>query len=83
MGVGFGLWWFNRKIRPTQLWVELSWVVAIYILRLNFVSAPIFLLLVQAACVRHPCWRTEAKLAIVFATTQLNSTQSWVGLIFL
>ena len=31
MGVGFGLWWFVvylRKIRPTQLWVELSWVVA-------------------------------------------------------
>ena len=25
---GFGLW-FNRKIRPTQRWVELSWVVAI------------------------------------------------------
>ena len=24
------LWlWFLRKIRPTQLWVELSWVVAI------------------------------------------------------
>ena len=21
--------WFLRKIRPTQLWVELSWVVAI------------------------------------------------------
>ena len=33
MGVGFGLWWwfvvYHRKIRPTQLWVELSWVVAI------------------------------------------------------
>ena len=33
MGVGFGfvdLWFgFLRKIRPTQLWVELSWVVAI------------------------------------------------------
>ena len=29
-GCGFGLW-FNRKIRPTQLWVELSWVVAILI----------------------------------------------------
>ena len=26
------VWWFLRKIRPTQLWVELSWVVAI---RLN------------------------------------------------
>ena len=34
---GCGLWfvvvvcglWFLRKIRPTQLWVELSWVVAI------------------------------------------------------
>ena len=25
----------------------------------------------------------EAKLAIVFATTQLNSTQSWLGFIFL
>ena len=22
------VWWFLRKIRPTQLWVELSWVVA-------------------------------------------------------
>ena len=37
MGVGFGLvvvvvvvWlWFLRKIRPTQLRVELSWVVVI------------------------------------------------------
>ena len=30
MGYGFGLWlWFlHRKIRLTQLWVELSWVVA-------------------------------------------------------
>ena len=31
MGVGCGLWvevWFLRKIRPTQLWVEFSWVVA-------------------------------------------------------
>ena len=28
-GCGCGLWWFIRKIRPTQLWVELSWVVAI------------------------------------------------------
>ena len=29
---GYGLWlwlWFLRKIRPTQLWVELSWVVSI------------------------------------------------------
>ena len=24
-----GVVWFLRKIRPTQLWVELSWVVAI------------------------------------------------------
>ena len=33
-----GLWcglWFLRKIRPTQLWVELSWVVAI---TLNLIS---------------------------------------------
>ena len=34
MGVGFGGFGFgdlvyHRKIRPTQLWVELSWVVAI------------------------------------------------------
>ena len=28
-GLLFGLWlWFLRKIRLTQLWVELSWVVA-------------------------------------------------------
>ena len=26
---GFVVLWFIRKIRPTQLWVELSWVVAI------------------------------------------------------
>ena len=43
---GFGLWFvvlwcgfvvcgFLRKIRPTKLWVELSWVVAIYISYLN------------------------------------------------
>ena len=43
MGYGFGfvvcgLWFglvLHRKIRPTQLWVELSWVVAIEIF--NFV----------------------------------------------
>ena len=32
MGYGFGLWFglvLHRKIRLTQLWVELSWVVAI------------------------------------------------------
>ena len=30
MGVGgFGGLVYHRKIRPTQLWVELSWVVAI------------------------------------------------------
>ena len=31
MGVGFGglvVVVYHRKIRPTQLWVELSWVVA-------------------------------------------------------
>ena len=28
-GCGFGLWFLHRKIRLTQLWVELSWVVAI------------------------------------------------------
>ena len=27
---GVVLVWFIRKIRPTQLWVELSWVVAIF-----------------------------------------------------
>ena len=39
MGVGFGGFglWFNRKIRPTQLWVELSWVVAI--IRLTFTES--------------------------------------------
>ena len=24
---GFGVVWFLRKIRPSQIWVELSWVV--------------------------------------------------------
>ena len=28
--------WFLRKIRPTQLWVELSWVVAIYFFTYSF-----------------------------------------------
>ena len=28
MGVGLVWLWFLRKIRPTQLWVELSWLVA-------------------------------------------------------
>ena len=28
MGYGLVLWFLHRKIRPTQLWVELSWVVA-------------------------------------------------------
>ena len=27
------LWFRHRKIRLTQLWVELSWVVAIYIFK--------------------------------------------------
>ena len=34
VGVGFGFCFgfgfYHRKIRPTQLWVELSWVVAIF-----------------------------------------------------
>ena len=40
MGVGFGFGFglvYHRKIRPTQLWVELSWVVAINNLKLNMV----------------------------------------------
>ena len=39
-----GLWfvvcglWFPRKIRPTQLWVELSWVVAIWENTLTYID---------------------------------------------
>ena len=29
VGLWCGVVWFLRKIRPTQLWVELNWVVAI------------------------------------------------------
>ena len=39
--------------------------------------------MVQVCLHAPPVVADEAKLAIVFATTQLNSTQSWVSLIFL
>ena len=42
--------WFLRKIRPTQLWVELSWVVA-KIYRCNIVQ----LTLIRMPHLLHMC----------------------------
>ena len=41
VGVGFGLWCalvYLRKIRPTQLWVELSWVLTIAVQFERYIS---------------------------------------------
>ena len=67
MGVGFGLVWFNRKIRLTQLWVELSWVVA------NILYCSKLLAVKRLG----PIYGQYAPWGVIIEETQLGGVSIW------
>ena len=54
----------GQKERGLKVHINRNWKIWSQIANFIFIKTGQFL--VHAACVRHPSWRTEAKLAIVF-----------------